>query len=67
MQFKILALASFLAIAIAAPASQSGEKVVVRAPRPAVLSEAAAMTDANGEVVPFSSTGVNQPLKAAGK
>ena len=42
-------------------------EVVVRAPRPAVLSEAAAMTDANGEVVPFSSTGVNQPLKAAGK
>lgn len=40
--------------------------VAVRAPRPAVLSEAAAMSDASGEVVPFSSTGVNQPLKAAG-
>ncbi|KFY64863.1 hypothetical protein V496_02980 [Pseudogymnoascus sp. VKM F-4515 (FW-2607)] len=66
MQFKILALASFIAVAIAAPAVKSGE-VAVRAPRPAVLSEAAAMSDASGEVVPFSSTGVNQPLKAAGK
>lgn len=42
-------------------------EVVVRAPLPAVLSESAAMSNANGEVVPFSSTEVNQPLKAAGK
>ncbi|KFY14946.1 hypothetical protein V492_02314 [Pseudogymnoascus sp. VKM F-4246] len=67
MQFKILALASFIALAIAAPAVQSDEKVVARAPRPQVKSEAAAMSDASGEVIPFSSTGVHQPLKAAGK
>ncbi|KFX93668.1 hypothetical protein V495_03436 [Pseudogymnoascus sp. VKM F-4514 (FW-929)] len=67
MQFQIIALASFLAVAFAAPAVQSGEKVVVRAPYPAVLSEAAAMSNADGEVIPFSSAEVHQPLKAAGK
>ncbi|KFZ01080.1 hypothetical protein V500_00889 [Pseudogymnoascus sp. VKM F-4518 (FW-2643)] len=67
MQFHILALASFIAVAIAAPAVQSAGEVVVRAPLPAVLSESAAMTNANGEVIPFSSSGVHQPLKAAGK
>ncbi|OBT74633.1 hypothetical protein VF21_06403 [Pseudogymnoascus sp. 05NY08] len=67
MQFKILAFASFLAVAIAAPAVQSSGEVVVRAPLPAVLSENAAMSNANGDVIPFSSTGVHQPLKAAGK
>ncbi|OBT61166.1 hypothetical protein VE03_09443 [Pseudogymnoascus sp. 23342-1-I1] len=66
MQFKILALASFVAVAFAAPAVKSGD-VAVRAPLPAVLSESAAMTNANGEVIPFSSTGVYQPLTAAGK
>ncbi|KFZ08880.1 hypothetical protein V502_09083 [Pseudogymnoascus sp. VKM F-4520 (FW-2644)] len=67
MQFHILALASFIAVAIAAPAVQSAGEVLVRAPLPAVLSESAAMTNANGEVIPFSSSGVHQPLKAAGK
>ncbi|KFY31593.1 hypothetical protein V493_00981 [Pseudogymnoascus sp. VKM F-4281 (FW-2241)] len=67
MQFKILALASFLTIAFAAPAVRSAGEVVVRAPRPQVLSEAPAMTDANGEVIPFESAGVHQPLTAAGK
>jgi hypothetical protein len=42
-------------------------EVVVRAPYPAVLSEAAAMSNADGEVIPFSSAEVHQPLKAAGK
>ena len=48
-------------------ANNYSAEVVVRAPLPAVLSETAAMSNANGEVVPFSSTEVHQPLKAAGK
>lgn len=85
MQFKILALASFLAVAIALPAAQPGggkqvsayihlyptdnhlTELVVRSPVPQVSSETPSMSNANGDVVAFSSTEVHQPLKNAGK
>ena len=88
MQFKILTLATFLAVAIAAPTAPSNGKqtclpvytllypikadeyraeVVVRKRFPVVPFESPAMSDAAGNVVPFVSTEVHQPLKNAGK
>jgi len=67
MQFTLITLVSLLAVAIASPISLS-QPLNARTPAPApVDAEAAAMTDASGNVVDFDTSSVYLAATAAGQ
>ncbi|PSS06972.1 hypothetical protein M430DRAFT_45808 [Amorphotheca resinae ATCC 22711] len=74
MQFSIITILSLVAVAFAAPISipsrvddlTSRQDITARQ-APAPPTEASAMSDANGNVVAFDSTGVYQAATAAGQ
>ncbi|KAG4026168.1 hypothetical protein MFRU_044g00380 [Monilinia fructicola] len=62
MQFTLLTVVSFIAVAIATPISP----LQPRQSAPAVDASVPSMTDAQGNVISFSSTGVFQAAKDSG-
>ncbi|TAQ85522.1 hypothetical protein B7494_g6141 [Chlorociboria aeruginascens] len=66
MQFTIYALLSLVAVAFAGPIALS-ERIDARSADPQVQAEAAAMSDASGNVVSFNSTSVYKAASAAGQ
>ncbi|KAG0647394.1 hypothetical protein D0Z07_7162 [Hyphodiscus hymeniophilus] len=62
MQFTLITLLSLVAFAFASPVPGRLDDLVARSAPAPPAAEAAAMSDANGNVVAFSSSGVYQGM-----
>jgi len=67
MQFTLVALLSLVAVTFASPIALPDRLDDITARSPQVETEAAAMSDANGDVISFDSTAVYQAATANGQ